>query len=365
MNKKLYFFIGMGCAAGSLFFGASSVRAQAVPVGFTPPEGTGTISSAGGANYCFAINPGGSTNSLPAASAPSAVANDSNPVGVLVDPDGNNYGIRGSYTAIPPDCSSLSGDTQALCQSVSSAFSQAVGAANSQNGFPQGGVASPRSSYAGNTVSLQFGAGVCGTRGGEAVPLCESTVTLPNSSGGNDVISYIYFDTDSLNNPSGQSPGLSATDEFTAAAFEGNAPFAQCDFAHELTHSFGLADVYNSGQYPGLMGNECADIFDGDASNTYPNFWSPNEAATVAWLNSGKPLAVDSDSCNYNCPAGSVITFSQATKGGPFTASCDTIGDATTKQISCSCNTDSPYCTNLATQQAVEPPTQEFALHKI
>jgi len=118
----MHFWIGMGCVAGSLLLGICAAHAQAVPVSIGGFPNNATI-SAGGANYCLAVE-GDSSKS--GSNVPAGNAVDPNPVGVLVAPDGNNYGIRGNYIAIPPDCASLPDSNQAICQSFSIAFTGAV-----------------------------------------------------------------------------------------------------------------------------------------------------------------------------------------------------------------------------------------------
>jgi len=338
----------MACAAGLLAL-VPSAHGQGVPVSFAPPEGlAGSVSSAAGAGNCLAVGPSGTSSNI------SFVGGDTTQVRVFVNSDGQNYGVRGGYTATPPNCSSLSASEQPLCESISSAFTQAVAAANAQSGFPQGTMTAAGSGYgSGDSVSLQFGAGVCGTRGTSAIPMCENTITFPNMNGGSSVHSFIYFDTDSLSNSTGST-------EFGAATFEDNASFANCDVAHELTHTFGLDDTYTGEQnVPGLMGGgECTDILSGAKSDPYPNYWLPNEKAAVDWLNAGKAVVVNNaDSCGYACPDGEVMSFSQATPGsGPFTVSCEATSAQSSNDLSCTCDSSSPYCTDVNTQQTVSPP---------
>jgi hypothetical protein len=344
----------------SLLLGISFAHAQGVPISFRPPMDLGgSPSSAGGSNYCLAIAGGGAASTgsdIPAPAVP-----DVSPTAVLVAADGNDYVIQGAYTAASPDCSSLPAGEQALCENLSSAFSRAVSAANLQSGFPQGTMKSSASGYGANNVSLQLASGVCGARDGSEVPLCESMVNIPNANGGSDVYAYIYFDLASLNNPTN-------SDEFPAAIFQSNAAFAGCSLAHELTHTFGLADIYNNGNYPGLMGYECANISHNSIPDQFPNYWSPNEAATVAWLNAGKAIVVNSDSCNYTCAAGQILKY-QKNSTGSWTVSCVTppgANQGNPDDISCNCHPmiGAPYCWDNTTQKFVNPPTQTFCAYQ-
>ena len=344
MSPRIKEYIYICAAALVCVFGLlSRVRAQAVPVSIAGVAGvSGTsVTSAAGADSCT-LTPG---------STPSD--NDgSDPVKLLIWPDGNNYGIRGAYNAIPPDCSSLPATQQELCESLSASFVTAVNSANEESGFPQGTVVRAGSGYGNNSVSLQLGNGVCPLRDGDRVPLCESSLSISNG----DTYAFIYFDLDSLNNPS-------TTLELSGSDFQGFPLFAACDLAHELTHTFGLADTYNDSgpEVAGLMGDECVEILQSLESNaefSFADFWDPNAAATVAQLNSLQPITIASgtSSCTYSCPGDSVPTFSQAAPGGAFSETCT----QTDQDYSCNCGDATPYCNDLSTQETITPPPDGY-----
>jgi hypothetical protein len=328
MTKK-QFFILVGFAG---MFWASFAYAQSIPVSINgisyAPELSG-ISSAAGANSCNLLN--SSNVSLPSSTYP---------VKIMVWPDGSNNGVRGSYVAVPPDCSDVPANAQSLCETLSVAFTTAVQAANNQSGFPQGTLVAPGTSVndSTNVIHFIFDTNTCGTRNGTVAPLCTTVL---------DSDAVISFDLNSLNNPA-NSP------EFTAAQFQTNNVFSDCAMAHELTHTFGLNDTYNLGgaSVPGLMGNECQ-------PNMTSWSWDPNAAAAVDWLNAQKPVIInDVDSCDDTCPSGEAPAFGPAANGG-FSEICS--GPASSTSIidnaySCNCDAGDPYCIDLSTQQTITPP---------
>lgn len=327
MKLKNSLYISIGILGIGLF---SLAHAQSVPVSITGVNIPG-INSAAGANACSLVN--SSNVNFPSLSSP---------VKILISPDGNNNGIRGPYSAIPPNCSQVPANAQSVCTALSAAFSAAVQAANAQSGFPQGTLLPPGSPTPDNSVVFIFSNNACGTRNGSAIPLCESTISFSGQT-----LALIDFNLNSLNNPS-------SSIEYTATQFENNSAFAACDIAHELTHTFGLADTYNSiTTAPGIMGDECTPQLTSWS-------WDANAAVAVAWLNAGKPITVgDAIDCDYHCPSSTPVSSFVKSSNGSYAQTCSANSPSSVSSgaYTCNCDASSPYCIDLDTQQTITPPT--------
>lgn len=301
-KKTLAYSLGSALILSGLVFGVFMVmHVRASIIALTTLDGT----SLAGANLC----------SLAGSNVVGAnTIDNTKAVTVLVSPDGNIHALSGNYTYATPDCSSLPSSEQAICASISSAYSSAIQQANGISGFPQGSNNNNQPEEGNNTLALVFGEHECGTRNGDAtVPLCTVVDQFKDpATGVVSVFATIYFDLGSLNNPAGGS-------EFTGAQFESNPAFATCTMAHELTHTFGVGDSYIlSALNRGLMGHECVP---GMAAG---NPWDPATTAAIQAINGGQTISISNpvDACEYHCGGNDEIATFVLQASGVFTMEC-------------------------------------------
>lgn len=324
--KKIFLIIIPESLTVGLVFFLLVLHAHAAQVAVVGANGSAVPVGVGAVGSCY-VN---GTEGLPA-------------VPVLVYPDGDDYAVTGNYsTSFDLNCNQYNGDAYSMCLAMKNAFTNATQIASEISGFPQ----AVNNGTVNNVVDVQSGS--CGNSNGagRTPPMCERTHSYPLPSGGYAVEATIIWD------PSASGDGVN---EFSSAQIENNPTLATCLVAHEMSHGFGVGDIYGATLTSGLMGNECAPTMSPNNEQTPGNPWDSATANAIRAVNDGSNVVVDPSSCKVTCSSGQSQRF-QKNSSGYWVPFCSDSASPATDQYDCDCRGSDPTCTDLNTGVVGPPP---------
>lgn len=260
---------------------------------------------------------------------------------------GKNYGITGSYN-LNINCQDQAGKSD--CVALTNAVNAMEATAAKISNFPQ-----PTQSPSNNSITFEFVHN--GGQNGLSWEL-DSVELQPDGTTIKGKYSRILIDEDS--SQKGQS--------FQQAM--ANPNFLASQLAHEISHSFGLADAYSgtfsNGQAAlGTMGQaEALEIYNDPSLPAF--FWDPSAIAVIQAINQGLTINLDPNQndvvCNNQCQdyGSNLIMSFQPGDDGLYDITCSSppttlSSDETVSYSDCTCGGSDPSCTNLETGESNAP----------